>query len=263
MNRAAVTALIAVACLAVPAAASASAASTSISRRADRAALSAYATYLQSLVADKATGVDAALLFTQNTKTVCYKALVPIAASPSVPAGDLAALTGVVDEIGADAHLEFLTSAATPLGQLATTLSSLHWGTGAAAATVTRFLTADEALTALQPSDLCGDADSVAAAFQANPQQVTIPPATQTFLASYTADSSVANTRLAAFAKLLNSYAISSDSAVVARIDLLAVKVKNVSTVAITAATKALFRALGIPVTPATAASATAAAAAA
>jgi roadblock/LC7 domain-containing protein len=266
MNRAAVTALIAVACLAVPAAANASVASTNANRRADRAALNAYATYLQSLVADKASGVDAAQLFTQDTRTICYKALEPIAASQSVPAADLSALTSIVGEIDADAHLEFLTTATTsigqpattPLGQLATTLSSLHWGSGAATSTVTRFLAADEALAVLPARPLCSDADSVAAQAQTNAPVVTVPPATQTFLETYKSDSSVANARLAAFVKLLNSYVTSSDSGVATKIDLLAIRVKSISTAVITTATKSLLRVLGIPAPQAAAAAAAA-----
>jgi hypothetical protein len=258
MNRAAATALIAVACLAVPAAASASVTSTNMNRRADRAALSAYATYLQSLVAGKSSGVEAETLFASATTDTCYKALEPIATSQTVPAGTSNALMSIGDEIGADARLEFFASATTPMSQLATTLTALHWGTAASAATVKRFLTAGEALMAVEPSNLCGDANSVAS--EAGAQQVTVPPATQIFLQSYTSDSSLANTRLSAFVKLLNSYATSSDRAVAEKIDLLAVKVNNINTLAITAATKSLFHALGIPAAQAAAAAAASAA---
>jgi hypothetical protein len=256
MNRAAATALIAVACLAVPAAASASVASTNMNRRADRSALSAYATYLQSLVAGRSSGVEAEQLFASDTADTCYNALATLATSQSVPPGTSTALTSIGDEIGADAGLEFLTMATTPMSQLATTLGTLHWGTGGPATTVKRFLAADEALMAVQPSNLCGDANSVTSEAQGNAPQVTVPPATQTFLTTYTSDSGVANTRLTAFVKLLNSYATSSDRAVAAKIDLWAIKVNNISTLEITAGTKSLFHALGIPAAQAAAASA-------
>jgi hypothetical protein len=247
MNRAAATALIVVACLAVPAAASASVAATNISRRADRAALSAYATYLQSVVSGRASGVEAEQLFASDTEITCYKALTPIVTSQSVPAGTSSALTSIGDEIGADSSLEFLTSATMPMSQLATTLSSLRWATSAPTTTVKRFIAADEALMALQPSNLCGDANSVAS--EANAQQVNVPPATQTFLETYTSDSNLANTRLTAFVKLLDSYVTSADRSVAAKIDLLAARVDGISSATITGGTKSLFHALGIPAT--------------
>jgi hypothetical protein len=246
MNRAAATALIAVACLAVPAAAGASVASTAANRRADRAALSAYATYLQSLAGGKSAGVEAEQIFSSQTAGTCFKALGPIATSQSVPAGTSTALTDIGDEIGADAGLEFLTSASTPMNQLASTLAPLRWGTFAAATAVKRFLTAEDALIALEPSNLCGDALSVAS--QANAEQVIVPPATQTFLDTYAAASTVANARLTAFVKLLDSYVISSDRAVATKIDALAARVNDLSTTAIAAGTKSLFHALGVPV---------------
>jgi hypothetical protein len=246
MNRAAATALIVVASLAVPAAASASVASAATNKRADRVALNAYATYLQALADAKSSGLVAEQLFSSETAGTCYRALGPIATSQSVPAGTSTALTGIGDEIGADAGLEFLTSAATPISQLATTLAPLRWGTPGPATTVRRFLAADEALIAVEPSNLCGDALSVAS--QDTAEQVSVPSATQTFLGTYAADSSAANFRLTAFVKLLDSYVISSDRAVATKIDFLAVKVNNVRTAVIAAGTKSLFHALGIPV---------------
>jgi hypothetical protein len=252
MNRAAATALVVVACLAISASASAamtatsaSAASTAANRRADKAALTAYETYLQALVADKPDGVEAETLFASDTSTNCYKALEPIETSTTVPTGTDAALTSIGNEIGADAGLEFLTMAVPPMTQLATTLSTLHWGTAAQATTVKRFLTADEALMALEPSDLCSDALSVAS--QSSDDEVTAPPTTVTFLTTYQADSALANTRLTTFVKLLDNYATVADRAVAAKIDLLAVKVNTLSTLAITSGTKSLFKALGIP----------------
>jgi hypothetical protein len=252
MNRAAITALIAVAFLALPAAASASVAPTIINRRADRVALNAYATYLQSLVAGRPSGVEADQSFASGIATTCYRALAPIATSQSVPAGTTTALTSIGDEIGADARLEFLTGATTPLSQLATSMANVHWGTTTQATTVRRFLTAEAALMALPPSNLCGDANSVAS--ESGAQQVTVPPATQTFLETYTAESAVANTRLTEFVKLLDSYATISDRSVAAKIDLLAAKVDGASTAAITTAAKSLFHALGIPAATAAAA---------
>jgi len=252
MNRAAATALIAVACLAIPASASAavatgaSAASTVANRRADRAALTAYETYLQALVAGKPAGVEAENLFASNATSTCYKALEPIETSATVPTGTSAALTSIANEIGADAGLEFLTMAVSPMSQLATTLSTLRWGTSSPATNVKRFLSADEALMALAPSDLCSDALSVAS--QSTAQDVLAPPTTVTFLATYQADAALANTRLTAFVKLLDTYATVADKQVAAKIDLLAAKVNNLSTLAITTGTKSLFRALGIPV---------------
>jgi hypothetical protein len=245
MNRAAATALIAAACLCAPAAASASSVSTAINRHADRAALNAYATYLQALVAGKTSALEAEQLFSSATTTTCYKALAPIATSQSVPEGTGNALMSIGDEIGADAGLQFLSTAQIPMSELATSLASLHWGTGGPATTVKRFLTASETLMALQPSNLCGDANSVAS--QAGDQQVTTPPATLTFLSAYQSDSTVANARLTAFVKLLDNYAVATDHAVATKIDLLAVKVNQTSTAATAAGTKSLFHALGIP----------------
>ncbi len=262
MNRAAITALVAVACLAAPAAASASDTGTTITnRRADRTALNAYATYLQSLLSAKSAGVEADQTFASNTSTTCYRALEPITASQSVPAGTATALTSIGDEIGADARLEFFSSATIPMSQLAATMATLHWGTSAPATTVRRFLTAQQTLMAMAPSNLCGDANTVAS--EANAQQVSVPPATQTFLSAYASDSSAVNTRLTAFVKLLQSYATSSDRAVAVKIDLLAAKVDAVSTVAVTSGTKSLFHALGIPAAAAATAAVPAAAAAA
>ena len=246
MNRAAATALVAAACLAAPAAASASTASTAVNRHADRAALNAYATYLQSLVAGKSSGVDAEQIFSSDTAATCYKALAPIATSPSVPTGTSTALTNIGDEMGADARLQFLTTVTTPMSELATTLATLRWGTSGPAVTVRRFLSANQTLMALQPSNLCGDANNVAS--QAGEQNVSTPQATLTFLNAYQTDSSVANTRLTAFVKLLDNYATVSDKPIAAKIDLLAARVNQISTATITAGTRSLFHALGVPV---------------
>jgi hypothetical protein len=246
MNRAATSALIAFACLVAPTAASASVASAAANRHADHAALSAYQTYLQALVAGKPSGVESEQLFASDTSTTCYKALAPIATSATVPDGTSAALTDIGNEIGADAGLQFLTVASDPMTQLALTLSTLHWGGPGPASTVRRFLAADEALMSVEPSNLCGDALSVAS--EAGAQQVTTPPATLTFLASYQADTTLANTRLKMFVKMLDNWTTVADRGVAEKIDLLAIKVNTVSTAAITAGTKSLFRALGIPV---------------
>jgi hypothetical protein len=252
MNRAAATALIAVAMLAVPATASAavnasdSGAATAANRRADRAALNAYATYLEAIVTDKASATSAETLFASTTSTTCYKALEPVATSQTVPPGTSSALTDIGDEIGADAGLEFLTSADTPMSQLVTTLSTLHWGTTAPANTVKRFLAADEALLAVQPSNLCADALSIAT--QAGAQQVSVAPATVSFLSAYQAGTTLANARLATFVKMLDSWSTLTDRATALKIDLLAAKVNSISSVTVTAGTKSLFRALGIPV---------------
>jgi hypothetical protein len=256
MTRVSVTVLIAAACLAAPAvclaapsvtptATSASIGSTAINLHADRTALNAYATYLQAMVADRLVGTQAEQTFAATATSTCYRALAPIATSSTVPPGTTTALTDIGDEIGADAGLEFLTSASTPFSRLAATLTPLRWGTATPATTVRRFLAANTALLAIQPSNLCGDALSVAS--EAGEPEVTAPPATVTFLSSYQAGTGLANTRLAAFVKLLDIYATNSDRSLATRVNTLADRINKLSGTAITAGTKALFIALGIP----------------
>lgn len=237
-----------VALLAVPVAASASTPISAVvlNTRADRAALNAYQSYLQALIANRSTARTAESAYAANTSSTCKGALATIASMSSAPAGSSQALLSLGQEIGDDANVQFILSAAdTPFQHLSQTLSALHWAGGSVINTVKRFVNAENAMLALQPSQLCADAYWVASKVSSPP--ITISPDTTSFIAAYQADSTLANTRLTSLLKLLDAYETPADRGVVTRINVLAKTVNTLSTNVVAQGTNALFAALGVP----------------
>ena len=247
MSRAAVIVLCLLACLALPVAASAVGPTpTLVNQRADRLALSAYETYLQALILSRPSTKTAELTFAASTASTCKGALATIASMSSAPSGSSAALLSIGQEIGDDANLEFILSgAASPFTHLSTSLSALHWAGANPSNTVKRFVLAENAMLALQPSALCADAYWVASKVSSPP--ITTSPQTTTFLGTYEADSTMANTRLTALLKLLDNYETAGDKGLVSKINLLAKQVNTLNTNVVKLGTDALFVALGVP----------------
>ena len=216
-----------------------------VNQREDRAALSAYASYLDALLTNKPAERLQEQVFAAAIANSCKHALEPIATVSSVPSGWSTALTNIGTEIGADATVEFADATQASFDKLATALGALKWASASANATVKRFLAAQATFVLLQPSNLCGDALDVAS--ETNLQTIASPPGTLDFLGQYDTDSSSVNLRLNAFLKLLGAWETSSEQDLVIKIDSLARKVNVLTTTTIANGTTELKAALGIP----------------
>ncbi len=241
--RAALLTLVAVVTLAAPAGAR-QLPRPVINARADRAAMGAYVAYLRALLVAMPSATLAEQSFAAATVASCRDALTPIADQTSVSSAWTQPLTDVGSELAADAALQFSNTMATALTTLQTTLSGLHWGTAAPAATVRRFLAAQGSLSTLAPSNLCGDVLAIAA--QSGTQTPSTPPATQSFLTQYQSVSSSANTQLTAFVKLLDSFETPADRRLANRVNALARRVASASDQVVQGGIAGLKQALGI-----------------
>jgi hypothetical protein len=198
-----------------------------------KAALNAYANYLQLLV-------KAAPLAAQNTEalveaatsgsTGCRSALEPLTdPSYQVNTSVQSTLTLIGQEIGDDLSITFDDTALMPFEKLSTTLTRLHWVKGSGAALVVKhFLATQDAALSMTPSSLCADVLSVASA---SPPK--LPLSAKLFLKEYTRDSNVADAGLASFLALLHSYETRSEHGLVTRIASLASQVNQLSQAAI------------------------------
>jgi hypothetical protein len=198
-----------------------------------KAALNAYANYLQALV-------KAAPLADQNTEALvetatsgpsgCRSALEPLTdPSYQVNTNVQSTLNLIGQEIGDDLSITFDSTALTPFAKLSTTLTRLHWVKGSGAAVVLKhFLATQDAVLSLTPSSLCEDVLYVASA---SPSK--LPLSAKLFLKDYTRASDVADAGLGSFLALLHSYETRSEHALVTRIANLASQVNELSQTAI------------------------------
>ena len=186
----------------------------SLNAASDHTALTAYQTYIQSLVANANLGRqrDAALVSTVASS--CENALGQLNGEPSTPVRQ-AVLANLGEEIGGDLALAFLSEAKRPFAQLSTVLGGLQWSYGAPAKAIRQLLWAEHAVLRMPPSDLCANASQVSS------YPRVIPTATQSFLSRYLAASANVSSRFHNFLTVLQRHETKADRPLVAEIDAL------------------------------------------
>lgn len=178
------------------------------------AALNAYETYLQALVANTKLGRERDATVVSTVASTCPNALAPLGGEPSTPARQ-AVLSNLGEEIGADLELKFQSAAARPFRQLSITLDGLEWSSAAPVNAIKRLLAAERTVLHMAQSALCANAAAVASFPKA------IPALTQSFVKRYLSASANVNRRLHAFLTVLQGYETAADQPTVAEIDTL------------------------------------------
>jgi hypothetical protein len=188
----------------------------------DHRALSAYAAYLNALIALEPDGQlnDSNLIATVSQPgTGGCKGALSLLAQPSnqVDGKVQHTLSVLGQEIGDDLTISFDTPAASALGRFAATLRSLRWTRFSGAEPAIRhYINAQSQVLAMTPSDLCQHATAA----ELQPEQV--PDGTRTFLAAYSAASQRANNALTDLMTVMQTYEMPGERALVARIATLA-----------------------------------------
>jgi hypothetical protein len=184
----------------------------------DKTALSAYATYLTSLVRTAPIGQQSDGSYVTMITGQCKGALAPLMQpSEQVNAAAQATLTALGEEMGDDLSIGFDQVAFGPFLRLSTSLSRLRWTPpSGAAAVVKRFVTTENAVLSLTQSALCQNA------LLAGTDTQTIPPATKSFVRGYNRASNASNAALNNLLKLMQTYETPAEHALVTRIATLA-----------------------------------------
>jgi hypothetical protein len=186
----------------------------------DKTALSAYATYLAAVVKGASVGQynDLTFISTISSSSGCKGALAPLANPDNdINTSDQTTLTALGEEMGDDLSINFDQAAFTPFVKLSTGLSRLHWTRlSGGGLIVKRYVTAETNVLEMAPSMLCSDA------LLAESESQTVPAATKAFIKSYTKASNVANTALTNLLKLMQTYQVPAEKAVLLKISTLA-----------------------------------------
>jgi hypothetical protein len=193
----------------------------------DRKALSAYATYLSTLLqgAPSAQAANASFIGTISSPNGCKSALEPLSQpSNQVNAEVQHTLTVLGEEMGDDLSITFDQAAMPAFTKFSNTILHLRWTRVSGAMQVVKhYVTAETAVLQMLPSELCQDA----ALAGINPDRV--PEGTKVFLKSYDKASTLANLALANLLKMMQSYEIPNEKSLVARITTLANQVSAVT----------------------------------
>lgn len=205
----------------------------------DLAALTAYRTYLQALVAGAPDARDAAQAFVTTTSSTCEGALTPVTAmAKSDVNGD--ALTALGQEIGSDLWLSFSSGAADSFTVLSTTLASLRWTQRSTAQAVTAFIRAERTVLTMAPSNLCKDALLLAA------KPTVEPTSAVAFLHLYQSARATLKAKLATFLSVLERFQTPAEAKLVSSIDKLASQFDSLALTAQQNSATALLTDLGI-----------------
>ncbi len=189
--------------------------SGSVDTSSDLAALTAYRTYLQALVAGAAGARADAQAFVTTTSSTCQGALTPITAMAKADvSGD--ALTALGQEIGSDLWLSFSSGATDSFTALATTLAGLEWTQRSTTQAVTAFIRAERAVLTMAPSNLCKDALLLASKPTVEPMSAT------SFLMRYQTARATLKLKLANFLSVLERFQTPAEAKLVSAIDKLA-----------------------------------------
>jgi hypothetical protein len=184
----------------------------------DKAALTAYATYLSAVVKGAFLSENNDTVFLSTVSSQCKGALAQLADPENdVDTSIQATLTVLGEEMGDDLSINFDQAAFTPFTKLSTSLSRLHWSHLSGGAVIVRhYLATETDVLEITPSALCQDALLAASAPQ------TVPAATKAFIRSYTKASILANTALTNLLKLMQTYQTPAEKTVLLRISTLA-----------------------------------------
>jgi hypothetical protein len=211
----------------------------SVDTASDLAALTAYRSYLQSLVTGATAARAQEQVFVTTTASTCEGALTPITSmAKSDVSGD--ALTALGQEIGSDLWLSFSSVAADPFTQLSQTLASLAWTHDTTAQAVMAFLNAERAVLTMPASNLCKDALLLAA------KPTAEPVTAKTFLFHYQTARATLKARLATFLSVLERFQTPTEAKLVSSIDRLAAQFDSLSLTAQQGSAGVLLSDLGI-----------------
>jgi hypothetical protein len=205
----------------------------------DLAALTAYRTYLQALVAGAAGARADAQSFVTTTSSTCQGALTPITAMAKADvSGD--ALTALGQEIGSDLWLSFSAGATDSFAGLSATLAGLNWTQHSTAQAVTAFIRAERAVLTMAPSNLCKDALLLAS-------KPTVEPISATsFLLRYQNARTTLKAKLANFLSVLERFQTPAEAKLVTSIDKLASQFDSLALTAQQSSATMLLTDLGI-----------------
>lgn len=176
----------------------------------DRAALTAYHTYLAGVTAHLPDARKADAAFVSSISGRCPNAL---ASLKQAPAGSVnqTALFDFGEELGGDAGVVVYGPARAQLAKMAGTLRALRWSSPRTAKIMKRYLTAQGRVLRLAPSDLCADAQALVAS-----HAETIPPGTSQWLARFKRAVSAQQSAGAAFAAVLKKFQTPADKGLAA-----------------------------------------------
>lgn len=205
-----------------------------------RAALRAYRRYVSGLVLDIPAWRRADDAFVASISTGCPNVL---AAMPVLTSGSVnqSAVTAFGQELVTDLEVVARASDRVPLARMANALTRLRWSSQRTSAKVKRYLASYRALFGLSPSDVCADAQALAAS---NAQ--TTPPGTLKWLAIYSRDEKPAAATGLAFVRLLNRFRTPADLPEIAAINRLSARAQSAITALLAAEAPKLLSALGI-----------------
>jgi hypothetical protein len=202
----------------------------------DKTALSAYATYLTSLVRTASNGELSDSSYVATIAGQCKGALAPLMQpNQQVDAAAKATLTALGEEMGDDLSIGFDQVAFAPFLRLSTSLSRLRWTRpSGGAAVVKRFVTTENSVLSLTQSALCQDA------LLAGTDTQAIPPATKSFVRGYNRASNASNAALTNLLRLMQAYETPAEHAVITRIATLAAQLTRLTKAALQSNSSAL-----------------------
>jgi hypothetical protein len=176
----------------------------------DRAALTAYHSYLAGVTAHLGDAHKADAAFASSISQRCPNAL---ASLKQAPAGSVnrTALFDFGEEIGGDAGVVAYGPARVEFRKMAGTLRTLPWSSPQSSTVVRRYLTAQSRLFGIAPSDLCADAHALVAS-----HGETIPSGTSHWLAKFRGAASAQQSAAASFAALLKNFETPADKGLAA-----------------------------------------------
>lgn len=188
----------------------ATAAAAQVDQTSDRAALSAYHSYLEGVSSRLPAVRKAESAFVSSISQRCAGALVPLK-NTSTASVNQTALFDFGEELGGSA---FVVAYSTPRGEfarMAVRLEKLHWSSARIAKTVKRYVTAQERLFAVAPGDVCTDAQALVAS-----HAQTVPRGTAQWVAKFLLAATAQQSAATAFGKVLDDFQTSSDKSLVA-----------------------------------------------
>jgi hypothetical protein len=188
----------------------------------DRRALNAYATYLTALINQQPVGQTNVTSYidtiSQPGAGGCKAALAKLTQPPyQVDTKAQHTLTVLGEEIGDDVTINFDLSATEAFTRFSGVLRNLRWTRiSGASLVIKRYINAQTNMLAQPQSNLCLDASDA----ELHPD--IVPDGTKLFLPAYNLASSKSNLALTSLTTLMQTYEISSEKALVARIAALA-----------------------------------------
>jgi hypothetical protein len=218
----------------------ASAAAARVDKASSRAALGAYHAFLAEHLASIPAGQQQDDAFVASISAHCPNVLASVALLPE-GSFNQAAITAFAQEAGADLALVANASTRPGLASMATALGRLRWSSRKTTAEIKRFLEGVQQLLTLAPSDLCLDAQALAA----STAQVT-PPGTLQLLATVHRLGSAAAAGTSGFIKILERFQTPAEGHMIAANNRLVGSIESASEKAVEAEGHKLLSVLGL-----------------